>query len=100
MLDSWLNQPRMFKKSEIHKHYMDSNLFGQHDHKVNNVVFWKKLRKISSSMKFKTSGNMVIIAPVQTLREEYNKYYNYEKFDLDEEIEFKFHHVESDSDDE
>ena len=100
MLDSWLDQPRMFKKSEIHKHYMDSNLFGQHDHKVNNVVFWKKLRKISSSMKFKTSGNMVIIAPVQTLREEYNKYYNYEKFDLDEEIEFKFHHVESDSDDE
>tara|TARA_R110002050_G_scaffold22928_2_gene62314 strand:+ start:12 stop:2306 length:2295 start_codon:yes stop_codon:yes gene_type:complete len=96
LLDTWLNKPRSFKKSEVHKHYMESTLFGQHDYKVNNVVFWKKLRKISLSMQFKTNGNMVVIAPAQTLKEEYNKYYNYDKFNLDEDIEFKFHYAEYD----
>tara|TARA_R110000764_G_scaffold1348_2_gene5348 strand:+ start:594 stop:2807 length:2214 start_codon:yes stop_codon:yes gene_type:complete len=84
LCDEMLNKSRSFKKSEIHKNYMDSTLFGQHDYKVNNVVFWKKLRKISVSMLFKTSGNMVLISPIQTLREEYNTYYNYNKFDLNE----------------
>ena len=92
--DYLLNKSRSFKKSEIHNDYMECTLFGQHDYKVNNVVFWKKLRKISSSMIFKTTGNIVVIAPVQTLKEEYNKYYNYEKFNLNENIDF------TDSDDE
>jgi hypothetical protein len=88
----WLNKPLTLKKSEVHKFYTESDIFGQHDHKVNNVQFWKKLRKISPSLLFKTTGNLVVISPVNILRTEYNKYYNYDKFNLDENLVFDYYH--------
>ena len=82
-----LNKNIELKKSQIHNDYKESTLFGTHDYKLSNVAFWKKLRKISPSMHFKTNGNKVVISSMQTLKEEYNKYYNYDKFNLDEVID-------------
>ncbi len=79
-----------FKKSHIHEHYKNNTeIFGAHDPKVNNIQFWKQLRKLSPSMKFKTTGNIAIIQPLEILRKEYNEYYKYDKFNLNEEIDFK-----------
>ena len=84
----WLKTPYKIKKSEIHEIYMKSEIFGQHDYKMNNVTFWKRIRKISPSLKFISTGNLVVIQSVDILREEYNNHYNYEKFDLSEKLEF------------
>tara|TARA_R110002126_G_scaffold72931_3_gene182042 strand:- start:61 stop:2064 length:2004 start_codon:yes stop_codon:yes gene_type:complete len=92
----WLNKPYTIKKSDLHKIYTESNIFGQHDYKVNNVQFWKKIRKISPSLQFKTTGNMVVIQSVDVLRQEYNNHYKYDKFDLNEKLVF----THDDSDDE
>ena len=83
----WLKTPYKIKKSEIHEIYMKSEIFGQHDYKMNNVTFWKRIRKISPSLKFISTGNLVVIQSVDVLREEYNNHYNYEKFDLSEKLE-------------
>jgi hypothetical protein len=84
----WLNTPYTIKKSEIHQIYTKSDIFGQHDYKMNNVTFWKRIRKISPSLRFISTGNLVVIQPVSVLRTEYNNHYKYDKFDLSEEIVF------------
>ena len=84
--ERWLNKPYKIKKSDLHEIYTKSDIFGQHDYKMNNVTFWKRIRKISPSLQFKTTGNFVVIQPVSVLRKEYNNHYNYDKFDLTEEL--------------
>tara|TARA_R110000787_G_scaffold244723_1_gene350573 strand:+ start:1331 stop:3595 length:2265 start_codon:yes stop_codon:yes gene_type:complete len=84
----WLDTPYKIKKSEIHEMYTKCDIFGQHDYKMNNVAFWKKIRKISPSLRFISTGNLVVIQTVSILRNEYNKHYKYEKFDLSEKIVF------------
>ena len=84
----WLDKPYTIKKSELHEKYTKSDIFGQHDYKMNNVTFWKRIRKISPSMKFMSTGNLVIIQPVSVLRKEYNDHYKYDKFDLEEKLVF------------
>ena len=85
---NWLKSPYRIKKSELHRIYMDCDIFGQHDYKMNNVAFWKKIRKISPSLKFLSTGNLVIIPPINILRKEYNDYYKFENFDLNENLVF------------
>ena len=94
----WLETPYKIKKSEIHEMYTKSDIFGQHDYKMNNVTFWKRIRKISPSLRFISTGNLVVIQPVSVLRTEYNNHYNYDKFNLSEKIVFD--EYEGDSDDE
>tara|TARA_R110000737_G_scaffold157324_1_gene185846 strand:+ start:12346 stop:14607 length:2262 start_codon:yes stop_codon:yes gene_type:complete len=84
----WLNKPYKIKKSELHEIYMKCEIFGQHDYKMNNVSFWKKIRKISPSLQFISTGNLVVIQTADILREEYNKYYKYDKFNLSEKLEY------------
>ena len=92
--DRWLNKPYKIKKSDLHEIYTKSDIFGQHDYKMNNVTFWKRIRKISPSLQFKTTGNLVVIQPVSVLRKEYNDHYNYDKFDLSEELVYKEYEAE------
>jgi len=92
--ERWLNKPYKIKKSDLHEIYTNSDIFGQHDYKMNNVTFWKRIRKISPSLQFVTTGNLVVIQPVSVLREEYNKHYNYDKFDLTEELVYSDYEAE------
>ena len=92
--ERWLNKPYKIKKSDLHEIYTKSDIFGQHDYKMNNVTFWKRIRKISPSLQFVTTGNLVVIQPVSVLREEYNKHYNYDKFDLTEELVYSDYEAE------
>ena len=84
--ERWLNKPYKIKKSDLHAIYTKSDIFGQHDYKMNNVTFWKKIRKISPSLQFISTGNLVVIQSVDILRAEYNNHYNYDKFDLSEKL--------------
>ena len=84
--ERWLNKPYKIKKSDLHEIYTKSDIFGQHDYKMNNVTFWKRIRKISPSLQFISTGNLVVIQSVDILREEYNHHYKYDKFDLSEEL--------------
>ena len=92
--DRWLKTPYKIKKSDLHEIYTKSDIFGQHDYKMNNVTFWKRIRKISPSLQFISTGNLVVIQPVDILREEYNNHYKYDKFDLSEELVYTDYEAE------
>ena len=92
--ERWLETPYKIKKSDLHEIYTKSDIFGQHDYKMNNVTFWKRIRKISPSLQFISTGNLVVIQPVSVLREEYNNHYKYDKFDLSEDLVYTDYQAE------
>jgi hypothetical protein len=83
------------KKKDIFDDYYSYN-FGTHAAKVGNIMFWKKIRKLTDLLSYnKKTSTVKFTTGIPELMNEYNNYCKYEVFTTED-----MENIEEDSDDE